>query len=131
MAWDAPICVGSAACADGEWVDATNCYAGGAAGCVCLNAKAQGFDLRESDRRDPTLGLRIGGMAPTSHYGINLQASGAAERRPELAGTPLLSAGEPDNGLASIGGKSRQPYCVATQISLGLRRNASVTMANR
>ncbi len=74
MGRDAPICVDSAACADGEWIGAANCYAEGAAECVCRNVKAQGFVLRESDRRDPTIGLRIGGMAPTSHYGINLQA---------------------------------------------------------
>jgi hypothetical protein len=48
--------------------------AGGAAERVCRNAKAQGFVLRENHRRDPSCGLRIGGMAPASHYGINLQA---------------------------------------------------------
>ena len=93
MGWDAPICVGSAACADGEWIGAAEI--GSAAECVCRNAKARGFDLRESHRRDPTFGLRIGGMAPTSHYGINLQA--CPEQRigtPESPVCPGLGPGD-------------------------------------
>lgn len=96
MGWDAPICVDSAACADGEWIGAANCYAGGAAECVCRNAKAQGFVLRESNRRDPTFGLRIGGMAPTSHYGINLQACPKRNGAPEWSGSLLHEAGRAD-----------------------------------
>ncbi len=74
MGWDAPICVDSAAFASGEWIGAAETVFGGAAECVCHDAKARGFVLRESTRRDPSFGLRIGGMAPASHYGINLQA---------------------------------------------------------
>jgi hypothetical protein len=58
--------------------------------------KAQGFDLRESHRRDPTLGLRISGMAPTFHYGINLQACPVLNSAPEWSGSPLHWAGRPD-----------------------------------
>ena len=92
MGWDAPICVGSAACADGEWIGTAKI--GSAAECVCRNAKARGFDLRESHRRDPTFGLRIGGMAQTSHYGINLQACpGRRIGAPEWPDGPDLGSG--------------------------------------
>jgi hypothetical protein len=67
MGQGAPICVISAAVADGEWVGA-KC----AAECVCRNGKAQGSCLREGHRRDATGWLRVGGMARASHYGINL-----------------------------------------------------------
>jgi hypothetical protein len=67
MGRDAPICVNSAAFAGGECEGARS-----AAECVCRDAKAQGFDLREGRRRDATGRLRIGGMALASHYGINL-----------------------------------------------------------
>src|SRR6478609_12021862 len=100
MRRDAPICVNSAACANGEWIGATNCYAGGAAECVCRNAKAQGFVLRESNRRDPTIGLRIGGMAPASHYGINLQACPERKGAPEWSGA-LLRGRSPGRRVAS------------------------------
>ena len=97
MASDAPICVNSAACADGEWIGATNCYAEGAAECVCRNGKAQGIGLREGRLRDATRGLRLGGMALASHYGINLQA--CPERRngaPAWPVRPGFLAGRPD-----------------------------------
>jgi hypothetical protein len=94
MGWDAPICVDSAACASGEWIGAVNCYVEGAAECVCHDAKAQGFVLRESHRRDPSFGLRIGGMAPTSHYGINLQAyPGQRNGAPEWPECPCSGQG--------------------------------------
>ena len=96
MGWDAPICVDSAACANGEWIGATNCYAGGAAECVCRNGKAQGFVLRESYRRNPSFGLRIGGMAPASHYGINLQACPERNGARKWSGSTLHEAGRPD-----------------------------------
>jgi hypothetical protein len=110
MRRDAPICVNSAACADGEWIGATNCYAEGAAERVCRNAKAQGFGLRENHRRDPTIGQRIGGMVPTSHYGINLQACPGRNGAPEWP-EALLHGRPPGRRVASIGGKYRQPYC--------------------
>ena len=91
----------SAASANGEWIGAANCYAGGAAECVCRNAKAQGFDLRAGRRRDATSRLRVSGMALASHYGINLiSLSGAAEHGPggvgELASPNgrVLASGE-------------------------------------
>ena len=73
MGWDAPICVDSAAYANGEWIGTTNCYAGGAAECVCRKRKAQGVCLRERGlRRVATQRVRLGEMALASHYGINL-----------------------------------------------------------
>jgi len=93
MGWDAPICVGSAAFADGEWIGAAEI--GGAAECVCRNAKARGISLRESRRRDATSGLRNGEMARASHYGINLQAS--PEQRvgaPNSSDCPGLGPGD-------------------------------------
>ena len=92
MGWDAPICVGSAACADGEWIGAAE--NGGAAECVCRNGKARRIGLRESGRRDATFGLRNGEMAQASHYGINLQA--CPEQRigaPESPDCPDLGPG--------------------------------------
>jgi hypothetical protein len=45
---------------------------GGAAERVCRKAKAQGYCLRSSRRHDAAGWLRVGGLALTSHCGINL-----------------------------------------------------------
>jgi len=74
MSRNAPICVDSAARrAMARGADGDSESASGAAECVCRKAKAQGVRLRErGSRRDATVGLRVGGMALASHYGINL-----------------------------------------------------------
>lgn len=49
--------------------------------------------------------------------------SGAAERGPGVAEIPDVFTGPSNGVLASIGGKPRQPYCAASQNSLGERVN--------
>jgi len=62
----------SAADADGGSGSAEDPSVRGAADRVCRKAKAQGYGLREGHRRGATGWLRVGGMALSSHYGINL-----------------------------------------------------------
>jgi len=61
--------------------------ASSAAECVCHSEKAQGYSLREGHRRDATERLRIGRMALSYHYGVNLltypERQGAAPKCPD------------------------------------------------